>query len=257
MAAERVGAAKRRRDRQLRAFRRHELLTVRMELAAALHHSAQPAGPVVAGPREVEEQDKYEASRRQKAPPPGAHPGVLKEPEVQLVAATVGYVAASTPRLVVVSLAGCNVVDTTTCQYILQYALRRRQEKEEEERRKKEEKEKEEAKRALDEFFSSPWALAAEARGSQEKKEEKRRRKKQKRRKKKTPKTSSSACRMVRLPWRCHELYGVSVLGSEHCANFVLDCACSWSYGVKLATSIRTWWRTRAVLPSMLAGFAG
>ena len=36
MAAERVGAAKRRRDRQLRAFRRHELLTVRMELAAAL-----------------------------------------------------------------------------------------------------------------------------------------------------------------------------------------------------------------------------
>ena len=34
-AAQRVGAAKRRKDGQVRAFRRHELLTVRMELAAA------------------------------------------------------------------------------------------------------------------------------------------------------------------------------------------------------------------------------
>ena len=42
-----VGSAWRRRDRQLRAFRRHERLTVRMEVAAALHHSAQPVeGPV-------------------------------------------------------------------------------------------------------------------------------------------------------------------------------------------------------------------
>ena len=53
-AAQRVGAAKRRRDRQPRALRRHELLTVRMELAAALHHSVQPSGPVVEGPREEE-----------------------------------------------------------------------------------------------------------------------------------------------------------------------------------------------------------
>ena len=36
-----VGSAPRRRDRQFRAFRRHEQLTVRMELAAALHHLAQ------------------------------------------------------------------------------------------------------------------------------------------------------------------------------------------------------------------------
>ena len=78
------------------------------------------------------------------------------------------------------------------------------------------------------------------------------RRKKKKRRKKKTPKTSSSACRMVRLPWRCHELYGVSVLDSEHSANFVLDCACSWSYGVMVATFIWT-----LLLSTMLAGFAG
>ena len=54
MAADRVGAAKRRWDRQFRAFRRHEQLTVRMELAAALHRSAQPAGLVVEGSSEGE-----------------------------------------------------------------------------------------------------------------------------------------------------------------------------------------------------------
>ena len=40
----RATSARRRRDRHVRAFRRHEQLTVRMGLAAALHHSAQPAG---------------------------------------------------------------------------------------------------------------------------------------------------------------------------------------------------------------------
>ena len=33
--------------------------------------------------REVEEQDKHEALRRPKAPPPGKRPGVLKDPELQ------------------------------------------------------------------------------------------------------------------------------------------------------------------------------
>ena len=84
-AAQRVGAAKRRRDRQLRAFRRDELLTVRMELAAAPHHSAQPSGPVVGGPREEEVHEKNNALRRQKRPPPGRRPGVLQEPEPPVV----------------------------------------------------------------------------------------------------------------------------------------------------------------------------
>ena len=35
----RVGAAKRRRERQLRSFLRHEELSVKMALARALHHS--------------------------------------------------------------------------------------------------------------------------------------------------------------------------------------------------------------------------
>ena len=76
-AAERAGAAKRRRDRQLRAFRRHELLTVRMELAAALHHSLQR----VEVPREVDEYASYVGPRAQKTPPPGMRPASLAEPQ--------------------------------------------------------------------------------------------------------------------------------------------------------------------------------
>ena len=48
----RAGDARRRRDRRLWAWHRHVKLTVAMELATALHHSAQPAGPVVEGPSE-------------------------------------------------------------------------------------------------------------------------------------------------------------------------------------------------------------
>ena len=77
MAAERVGAAKLRRDRQLHAFRRHELLTVRMELAAALHHSAQR----VEVPSEVEEYATYVGPRALKTPPPGMGPASLAEPQ--------------------------------------------------------------------------------------------------------------------------------------------------------------------------------
>ena len=56
--AERVftGSARRRRERRLRSFLRHERMTVRMELAAALHHSSfRGAGP-----------EMYDAPRRQR-----------------------------------------------------------------------------------------------------------------------------------------------------------------------------------------------
>ena len=101
-----VGSARRRRDRQFRVFRRHERLTVRMEMAAALHHSAQRTGPVVVEPREVEAQDTHAVPRGQKEPPPGTLPGVLKDPEPQGGAATVGYVAAPVPLFEVSSMAG-------------------------------------------------------------------------------------------------------------------------------------------------------
>ena len=128
-----AGAAARRRGRWLRAWHRHVKMTVAMELATALHHSAQPAWPVVAGPREVEEQDKHEALRRQKAPPPGVHLGVLKEPEVQGVAVTDGYVAAGAPLVVVASLAGGDDVEATTASYLVSAALLREKKDGEEE----------------------------------------------------------------------------------------------------------------------------
>ena len=71
MDGERAGAAARRRDRRLQAWHRHVKQTVAMELATALHHSAQPAGPVVAGPSEGKEHETNYARRRQKAPSPG------------------------------------------------------------------------------------------------------------------------------------------------------------------------------------------
>ena len=55
-------SARRRRNRQLRAFHRHEVLSVKMALATALHHSAQPAGPVVGGPEEEVEYETHNAT---------------------------------------------------------------------------------------------------------------------------------------------------------------------------------------------------
>ena len=88
-------SARRRRNRQLRAFHRHEVLSVKMALATALHHSAQPAGPVVGGPEEEVENETHNAPRGHNTPPPGTRPGVLKEPGAQEAAVTVGYVAAA------------------------------------------------------------------------------------------------------------------------------------------------------------------
>ena len=69
------GAAKRRRECQLRAWHRHERKTVAMELATALHHSAQ----WVEAPREGVEGEKYYAPRRPKPPLPGKRPSSLVE----------------------------------------------------------------------------------------------------------------------------------------------------------------------------------
>ena len=66
-----AGAAKRRRERRLRATLRHERQTVAMELAAALHHSRD-------GGRET-----YYGLRAPKTASSGGRPGVLTEPEPQ------------------------------------------------------------------------------------------------------------------------------------------------------------------------------
>ena len=66
------GAARRRRERRLRSWLRHERVTMRMELAAALHHSAGP------GTNDAVRSQKTASSR-------GVRPGVLQDPAPQLV----------------------------------------------------------------------------------------------------------------------------------------------------------------------------
>ena len=53
------GAARRRKERQLRSLLRHEELSVKMALARALHHSTQPSGPVVEEPSEEAGHETY------------------------------------------------------------------------------------------------------------------------------------------------------------------------------------------------------
>ena len=110
------GSAKRRRERRLRAMLRHERQTVAMELAAALHHS-RDAGP-----------EKDDGARAQTTASSGGRPGVLKEPEPQGGAVTVGYVAAPGPLLEVSSMAGGDSVDGTALRFLVKKALERQKE---------------------------------------------------------------------------------------------------------------------------------
>ena len=122
-----AGAAKRRRDRRLRAWHRHVRTTVAMELATALHHSAQR----VEVPREGVEGVQLYAPRRPKPPLPGKRPGLPPEPEPQVRAATVGYVAAAGPLLVPPVLGGGDTLDDATVSFLLAQSLLERQELEE------------------------------------------------------------------------------------------------------------------------------
>ena len=74
---------------------------------------------------------------------PGARPGVLEDPAPQGAAATVGYVAASTPLLVVPSLRGADGVDGTTVSFLLAENLKLQKKEEEEEEKERRRKRKE------------------------------------------------------------------------------------------------------------------
>ena len=146
------GAARRRRERRLRSMLRHEQQTVRMALAAALHHSAglrekvekqqngAPRGQKTAArAREGVEHELYEGLRAQKPPLPGKRPGLPPEPEPLGGAVTVGYVAAPAPLLAVPLLASAagEAVDHSTLQFLLKHAIETKKALEEEERRRK------------------------------------------------------------------------------------------------------------------------
>ena len=161
---EHVSAARRRRERRLRQFLRHERVSVAMALAESNHHAA-PRGQKMARAGRVEREENYEPR--------------LLDPPLPQTAATVGYVAAAGPLLVVPSLAGGDSVDVTTAKFLLRNALRELEEEE-----NLEERDKAHAHlKAMTELV--------------------RRRKKKKRRKRKTPKSSSFRSSSGVRPRRC------------------------------------------------------
>ena len=115
----------------------HVRTTVAMELATALHHSAQRVG----GPCEGEVHAMHDGLRAQKRPLPGTRPGLPPEPEPQVRAATVGYVTAPVPFLSAPLLAdtAAEAVDARTVHFLLTDAVKHLKEgrkmEEEEERR--------------------------------------------------------------------------------------------------------------------------
>ena len=153
-------AAKRRRERRLRAAWRHEQRSVRIALAAAQHHSApRSAGPethnaprgqttarAAAGPQYFTFGDDEERAA-------GTHSGVMAEPAVQgrLVASCLSPGGA--PSLAFPSLAAPDrdAVDGATLHFLVNAAVRlqaeldrrkKKEEEEEEEKAKQEEHEK-------------------------------------------------------------------------------------------------------------------
>ena len=161
---------------------RLERQTVAMELAAALHHSRDVGLGTDDG------------LRAQTTASSGKRPGVLKEPEPQGRAVTVGYVAAPGPLLVVASLAGGDEVDATTVSYLLKAALVKK--KEEEERKVQERKERvmheiHRKVRADEAVTDVEWAAWKAWRGIGSSSSSGQKRKRKKRRKRKLPRNSS------------------------------------------------------------------
>ena len=224
----------RRRQRRLRAQWRHEQQTVAMVLATVGHHSFGPTAndalrsqKPVTSTREGVEHESYGGLRAQKPPLPEKRPGLPPEPEPQVRAATVGYVAAAGPLLVVASLAGGDEVDATTVSYLLKDALVKK--KEEEERKVQERKEMvmRDIHRKIHanvEVSEAEWAAwrAWHGIGSSSSAG---RRKRKKKRKKKLPKSSSSCGRARRrqrqwhVPGPCALQRQVPAVPRVHCVS--------------------------------------
>ena len=130
------GAARRRRERRLRAWLRHERQSVAAAVAEALHHSAGPREKVVErrGRQEGEVHETHNALRSQTTPLPGKRPTPLSEVTGPQVAVTDGYVAAGVPLLGAPSLAdsSAEAIDGSTLSFLLQHALEVKRKEEEE-----------------------------------------------------------------------------------------------------------------------------
>ena len=211
-------SARRRRERRLRSWLRHERMTVAMALAEKLHHSAfrthMPKkeeveqdqalrGQTKASAREGEVHEKDVASRSQSTPHPGERPGLPSEPGPQRSDRTVRRSSGDNlPTLALPALAGSagEVVDSSSLRFLTASALKARREEEEEERKKKE-KEKMEERSAV-----HVEAAVALERARLLLEQASKRRKRKKRRKQRTPRTSSlpSLRRPRRRPRRWH-----------------------------------------------------
>ena len=163
-----ASAARRRRERRLRSWWRHECQSVRMALTTAAHHSAEKVAADV----------KNAGLRAQTMVSAGAWSGVLKDPAPQ-GAVTVGYVAAPVPFLSSPMLAdaAAEAVDARTLKYLLKCALRRREEEEEERKEREMELAKEnELQRGVTEALEKARLALEPSRGSKRKRKKRRRR---------------------------------------------------------------------------------
>ena len=87
-------SARRRRERRLRSWAKHERMSIAIVVAENLHHSRQ----------KVEGNTSKGLRAQKSAAAPGCHPGILKDPEVQWL---------KERSLFRVSFAGCFAVDRT------------------------------------------------------------------------------------------------------------------------------------------------
>ena len=153
------GSPKRRRQRRLRSWLRHERQTVAVEVAAALHHSrdarSEVAHEALRGQKAARSGEEagvvtHNALRGLKTLPPGMRPEQLPEaPGPQRCDRTVRGTSVGAPLLAVQSLRGFDGVDDTAAKFLLQQALKMKKEEEEEkERKEKELQEMEEDKKA-------------------------------------------------------------------------------------------------------------
>ena len=128
----RTGAAKRRRERRLRSWLRHERMTVAAELSAALHHS-RDGGQVSRVGLRAQKMDSSRGGRR---------PGVPEDPGPPQLGVERAACPRSTGLPPLPDLCSGEVHDATLVKFLLRQTLLQRK-KEEEERNKEEEEEKE------------------------------------------------------------------------------------------------------------------
>ena len=164
----------------MRSWWRHEQFSIAAAVATALHHSAQRGG-VARRPTGTEDNR-------------GTRPGVLKDPEPQLLDAVLAYRAAGVPSVAAPLLAApADGVDEAALSFLQRRSLEDKRKEEQLEKKEEERKQK-----VLDSLEQKLQQMLHESSSSAV-----RRRKRKKRRKRRTPRTSSrSSCGRARRPQR-------------------------------------------------------